>query len=607
MASARLRIGHGSSVIRTLTAEYGSYALTGQAANFNRSQITGLPFNDGFESGNFALWDAVGGVVTNTTSDSFEGTRSASTVVATGQQSDNYLEYHFGDHQGVNGSPTGMNDLWVRFSHKWASTWTEGAGVVAQKLWLLNAHNPVSNRRRYQVTFNIFGPSSGSNGQYFFDIYRWNEDTSFGGTIHNIPIPFNRVLGRWEEFVFRIRMNTPGVSDGQLECWTKAEGETSYTQRLTRSDLNMRDATDYTPNRLIGLSNYDTITTRNGTRFWDSMYLGQDPVDLSDDVDPPADNDGLIVTNYANYDPDDATVQSIVINDTVDKSGHGTNGSIVSIANEVWWNGASVPVATMYPPSSVGDWYSGLGNIEVWKGATKTVRQINVRWESRYSDLHTLDSAQLPKLLILDTYRELRVGEDVLKDRPIIFLAHANEADSPANRVANTLVYAPSMDTVRMFSSTNITPAVEFDDGGWTGYQNQLQPMYVRATAGTDSAGNPIVDADEYLCHELRVNVMGTADEPSGVIAIRVTRRNGSFIERACAFTFTPNDQGERPLINTNFIHRVDTMGGGYYNNAQAHNDALWTKMGRVITVATNYQPTVGRAWLGPPTGFVEV
>lgn len=562
--------------------------------------VSRLPFTDGLESGNFSTWNTVGGVVTSSTAERYEGSRSASTTATIGQASDNYLEYNFGDEISVGGTPTGMNDLWIRFAHKWASNYVDSdPNIIAQKLLLLNSHNPATGRRRYQVTFNVF-----NNGTYFFDIYRWNEDTSFGGTIHNITLPsFPRVKGRWEEFVFRVRQNTPGASDGILECWTKAEGDTAYTQQLSRTNLNLRDSTSITPNRLIGLSNYDTLTTRSGNRYWDGFYLSTTAWSVSA---PTADNDGFVVSNFANYDPDTAIVQSLEINSTVPMA--LTNGAIGTIQNEVWWNGASVPVATFRPPTG-GDSYSGFSNIYFWKNATKAVRQSNVRWEFKLSDLHLLDNAGLPKWIILETKRQLSTSDAVLTERPMLFLTHCTEADPGAPyRFANTLVCTPAQDTVRSFQATNITPAPVFGQAGQTGYFNQRQggSGYIRATSGTDDQGNPIADNEEYFCVELRVNVMSTVSEPNGVIAFRIYRRNGQVWERATAWTNTPNDQGERPLINTNFISRIDVFGGGYYNLGQPSNANLYTKVGRRITMACNYQPTVGRAWLGPPTGFVQ-
>lgn len=308
-------------------------------------------------------------------------------------------------------------------------------------------------------------------------------------------------------------------------------------------------------------------------------------------------NDGFIVTNGSTYNATTAQIQSIDINSNLPVA--LSSGASVNYATESWWNGTTT-VGTFTPPTG-NDAYAGFSNISFWNNATNVVRQVNVRWEFKLSDADLLNSAALPKWLIIDTYRELSTGETVLKDRPMLYLAHMTEADNAGNRIDNALTAVPAQGTVRCFLSSNVTPAPTADSGNCTGYQNQRQQWQVRATAGTDGSGNPIVDNDEYMVVEMRVNVMGTTDEPNGVIAMRIYRQNGTVFERATAWTNTPNDQGERPLINTNYIARIDVGGGGYYNLGSTGQAV---KIGRRLTLATNYQPTTGRAWLGPPEGF---
>lgn len=567
------------------------------------SAIARLPFADNFESGSFAAWDAVGGVVTSTTLEAFDGVRSAMTEAFVGQQSDNYLEFHFGDHQGVAGNPTAMNDLWCRFTHKWASNYVDtDSAIIGQKLWLLNSHNPATNRRRYQVTFNIAHDTS----LYFFDCYRWNEDTTFGGTLASFSVPnFPRVLGRWEEFVFRIRQNTPGLSDGQIQCWTKAQGDSGFVERVNRTNLNLRDATAFTPNRLIGLSNYDTITTRSGRRYWDSIQLQQEAIDVSSP--PPADNDGLIVTNFAQYDPDAAEFMSLDVNSTLPNM-NGFNGGIVTFENQPWWNGSSVGICRMRPPT-VGDSRSGLGGLTtgwpLWKNATKAVRQLNFRIEAMFSDAFLLESSQYPKYFIFQIYNELNPNPSDGTKRPMFFIAHGNQDANLG--VPNSIVFSPAMGTLRMYSSTNIIPAADANDRIASGdtdpgtFGTMLQPFYIRSTAGVDAQGHPIIPSNEVVCMEIRLQMMSTAAEPDGVVGFRMYRRNGEIFERCCSLQWDTSY-----LVNTYYIAGIDSFGGGYYNNAQASDPAKWTMVGRRISIAFNYQPTVGRAWKGPPTGFVQ-
>jgi hypothetical protein len=562
--------------------------------------VARLPFADTFESGSLAAWNIVGGTVGVTTLEAFGGVRSAFTEVLAGNQSDNYLEFHFGDHQGVSGTPTGTNEIWLKFAHKWASNYVD-TSVPNQKLLLLNSHNPATNRRRYQLTFNW---SEGSSA-YFFEFFRWNEDGSFGGNVQAVQLVtgFPRVKGRWEEFVFRIKMNAVGLSDGHLQVWTKAQGDTSYVERVNRTNCNYRESTAFTPNRLIGLSNFDTLTTRDGRRYWDSIQLQQEPISVAPDP-PVGDNDGLVVSDFASFDPDAASRISLDINNTIPTA--TSTGASVTFLTKAWWNGSSVGVARIVPPT-IGDGYSGFSSINLWKNGQKVIRQVNIRQECLASDLFCADSTQMPKWLILVCPRALDL--DATVDRPMMYLNHMNTAEgTPAEfQIANTLVLCPAQGTVRLYSLINNVPGPlhsQQDGSTISGNASMRQPFYVRATAGVDGAGNPIIAASEYLSVEMRVNLMSTGDEPNGFIGWRVTRRNGNVFERGCAFTYWPNPPGG-VNVDTNYVGWIDVMGGGYFNNPNDGNPNRYIEIGRRLTLDFNLSPTLGRAWIGAPTGFV--
>lgn len=316
-------------------------------------------------------------------------------------------------------------------------------------------------------------------------------------------------------------------------------------------------------------------------------------------------NDGLIVSNYSSFDPDAAQIISLDINSSIPNWGT-TGGGNVTFANETWWNGSSVPVATIFPPT-VADRGSGLGGIDLWKNATKQIRQFNIRWETYVSDAFCGNNIGLPKLIIIRTYTQLQSVPTVGAERPMLFLAHMQEAGNANVDIADTLCLVPAQGTTRMFSSTNLVPGPTSADwvsggNGPTTYGSCRQPFYYRATAGSDLGGNPILAASEIICIEMRVNVMSTADEPYGVIAYRVYRRSGGTpFERGCSWTWETGHN-----VGTNYIADIDTFGGGYYNNANSGAANLFTKMGRRITFGFNLQPSVGRAWIGPPQGFVQ-
>lgn len=314
------------------------------------------------------------------------------------------------------------------------------------------------------------------------------------------------------------------------------------------------------------------------------------------------DNDGLIITDFANFDPDDAQIISVDVNDTLPFT--ASTGASVTFDDEAWWNGTT-GVCTMVPPT-ISDAYSGISGINLWKNATKDNKQINIRWEYMVSTAFCQDGINHPKFMILRVYPNFSVGTPGTPMRPMLFLENMQESGNPSIDLDDTLFMCVSQGTERMFSSTNITPGPELDDrvdGGSIGpatYCSMPQPFYHRATSGTDGSGNPILASTEIVCIEQRVNVVATAGEPAGIHAVRVYRRNGQVFERGAAWNW-----GTGYTLD-GYIADIDVFAGGYYNGANSADPNLWTKCGRRITFGFNLQPTVGRAWLGPPTGFVE-
>lgn len=306
-------------------------------------------------------------------------------------------------------------------------------------------------------------------------------------------------------------------------------------------------------------------------------------------------NDGLVVTNYANYNPAAAIIQSLEVNSTLPNWGNH-NGAVLTFTRKPWWNGNDVPVCVMRPPT-IEQSSSGIGHFDLWNNGTRAVHQLNLRIEALFSDLFCNDTTQLPKYVIIRTYSQLQPVPSVGAHRPMIFLQHPAIDNSPNPPVNNALIFCPANNTLRFFSSSNAIPAPTSagGDGDPGFFPSMRQPVYLRAAAGSDPAGNPIYAASEHVCLELRVNTQPTADEPNGVIGLRLYFRNKPTVERASAWTW----DNSWPLGN--YIEAVEQLGGGYYNNANSGAAGITTEVGRRIGVATNYQPTIGRAWLGAP------
>ncbi len=551
-----------------------SSASVAVSATTHGVTVTRLPFTDGLESGNFSAWNTVGGVVTSSTAERYEGSRSASTTATLGQASDNYLEYNFGDEISVGGTPTGMNDLWIRFAHKWASNYVDSdPNIIAQKLLLLNSHNPATGRRRYQVTFNVF-----NNGTYFFDIYRWNEDTSFGGTIHNITLPsFPRVKGRWEEFVFRVRQNTPGVSDGILECWTKAEGDVGYTQQLSRTNLNLRDSTSITPNRLIGLSNYDTLTTRSGNRYWDGFYLSQTAWNVSSSS---AWED--VTAAFSGMPAQLAGTDGRKVRLRIDSSGTDWGTATGTGASVTRQPGAAFDGADCLRivPPTIDENYGAILRFLTFP-STKDVAQVNLGWclkyGSRYWDLGHND--KLTGVLASQT-----IG---------------GEANASASRAAifDVAWDRGSGDNRRVFSITARTVA-EYFNPAQGGYWNEHPAADLLMILGNtiNHAANPPQVGSEWLYFEQEVDYRRNRGNPNGRNRLDVWARDGYL-----GFLEIPLNGGDPNWdFSYQYARSIEYI-GGYWNVAGTANANNYLEVSHAV-VAVN---RARNDRIGPPPGFL--
>ena len=311
-------------------------------------------------------------------------------------------------------------------------------------------------------------------------------------------------------------------------------------------------------------------------------------------------NDGVIFSDFSDYDFEVETgLVSFDVNSTLPN--HGTlGGAIVTFDTATWWNGEEVGIVDMWPPTT-GDRSSGIGPFDSWKNGTVSTKQINIRVEWQTTAEFCADTTELPKFFMVQTYPLLSTDTQTA-ERPMMFLAHMTGSDGGTLDIPNTLCLVPAQGTTRMFSSTNNVPA--YTSADWNGvdpgtYQNCRQSMYWRATSGTDGAGNPIIPVGEIVVIEVRVNVNSTADEPAGLIGCRIYRRGQPTIERCCAWTWEVGH-----TVDQNFIAGISELGGGYYNLANVFGVNKRTRIGRRISYLLNYQPTVGRAWIGAPENF---
>lgn len=240
-----------------------------------------LPFTSSFEAGDFSEWN--GGLdasMSVSSSQASAGRYSAQSVMTSGQSTDNYKEFVFGDHPRVNGAAVSQSTgLWLRLDTKFDSGFRFPSTGNVHKIAIVNFEDS-SARRRYQLIINVWT----ANGEYFVEHLKWNEDRSFNrsfpGISQNVGTRSPVRYGQWDRLKLFIRPNTVGRADGLVQLWVNGELKANYP------NLSIRESVNVNPNKLI-MSNYVTQTTASGIQRWDNFYLGESDPDGGVRPNPP--------------------------------------------------------------------------------------------------------------------------------------------------------------------------------------------------------------------------------------------------------------------------------------------------------------------------------
>jgi len=238
---------------------------------------SGLPFQDGFESGNFSAWlpgGTNGFSVSN--ADHSTGSYAARGASTMGQTTNYYMDRPFGDHPQAGGVPL-ADGVYFKFAHKYDTGFDLGRTQNYNKIFLMNFEDS-NNLRRDQVIFEIaVNYDNGSRrGEYIFEPTHWNPDGSWlSGSLlfQNRGIPEKYRVGEWDFIKIYIKPNTPNVANGILKLWVngvlKAE-HTNVNMRFTSNNLNLA---------IIG--SYTTVTDVAGVRWWDRVQISETDPDNS--------------------------------------------------------------------------------------------------------------------------------------------------------------------------------------------------------------------------------------------------------------------------------------------------------------------------------------
>ena len=230
---------------------------------------TRLPFQSGFETGNFSEWDGGGDATMSVTSaQASQGRYSAQSVMTAGVATDNYKDFVFGNHPRVGGQPLNVDTgLWLEFDVKFDPGFTFPNCQCVHKIAIVNLEDE-NSLRRYQLIINVWTP----NRAYFVEHLKWNADRSFNRAFpsisQNIGTETTVRIGEWDRLKMYIKPNRPGQANGIVRLWVNGVLKAEHT------NVPVREDTSYLPNKLI-MSNYVNQLATSGTQRWDDFYLGE--------------------------------------------------------------------------------------------------------------------------------------------------------------------------------------------------------------------------------------------------------------------------------------------------------------------------------------------
>jgi hypothetical protein len=244
------------------------------ASALAHGQSTRLPWTSSFDDGTFNAWDGVRSATgLAITSSGCRIGRCASAPLVPGGNSDNYGDFHFGDHVTTRGAK--VEEVWLSMYSKFDGnfTWPDRS----QKLAILNLTDGTSQTRLYQVYLYVR-----PNGEYAVD--RSNLQTwQFFGLFQNVGgTPAAVRWGQWDKLKLHVRLNTPGQADGVVRLWINGQ------LRLEYRNVDVRQGTMHGMNKL-NLSSYATRQTSTpGTQWWDDFTLSTTDPDSGSNPPPPA-------------------------------------------------------------------------------------------------------------------------------------------------------------------------------------------------------------------------------------------------------------------------------------------------------------------------------
>jgi len=252
------------------------------------SALTGLPFQDGFESG-LGDWPHSG--MQSTTDRAFNGSTSVAGDTVSGEADSSWLLHYWGDANAVSGGdiscgsacPGGRTeDVSLRFKFFMdaaSSLANAGSFEIHRKIAILGSFHDWDAQ---------FGQAQQNSGYYFslpvgnfnstpgidLAFNSWRRHDNAGNQIADVvdSAQANDVFfpGNWYDVAVRARLNTLGQANGILQVWVD--------DRLVidRRDMNFRGGYDEAAwNYLMLTDNGSGPSSGSARFFWDDVSIGE--------------------------------------------------------------------------------------------------------------------------------------------------------------------------------------------------------------------------------------------------------------------------------------------------------------------------------------------
>ena len=202
-----------------------------------------------------------------TNNDSFSGTYSLEQKYSSGQVEAGYISRFIGDNPHLNSPGTKYDEIYFRFYHKFQNGFSE----LPQKMSRLKIFQTSNDWTGY------LGIHQWINENYLSaDTHIYTTDSWLPMTQSSLDYSSNLNIGRWICIEVRVKLNTIGQNDGEIQYW--ADGE----EILHQTGLNLRSNWDEKGLNTIMLDCYwNGGSPKEQSRFYDNFIISTSPIGIA--------------------------------------------------------------------------------------------------------------------------------------------------------------------------------------------------------------------------------------------------------------------------------------------------------------------------------------